>query len=41
MVRESLEELILGEVLIPGRRYEKLVFTLLRRIRMGDGLLLQ
>ena len=37
-MRESLEELILGLVLIPGRRYEKLVFSFLRRVWVDDGL---
>ena len=35
-MRESLEELILGGVLIPGRRYEKLVFGFLWRVWVGD-----
>ena len=38
---ESLEELVVGGVLIPGRRYEKLVFRFLRRVWIDDGLLLQ
>jgi len=37
MMGESLEKLIVGGVLIPGRRYEKLVFRFLRRICVDDG----
>ena len=39
-MRESLEELILGEVLVPGRRHEKLVFMFLRRDWVDGGFLL-
>ena len=39
-MRESLEELILRKVLVPGRRYEKLVFGFLRRVWVDGGLLL-
>jgi len=39
-MRESLEELVVGGVLIPGRGYEKLVFKFLWGAWIGDGLLL-
>ena len=40
MMWELLEELIVGGVLIPGRRYEKFVLRFLRGIWIDDGLFL-